>query len=193
MPDPITFTLAALALLIAPGPTNTLLATSGAAAGISRSVHLAAASAIGFVVCTLAVAAILAPLAQSSNWLNVALRAVCGIYLLFAAWRLWKEAQAAHAEGEPIRFKRVLLATSLNPKGIVFATMIVPYLSPPQFAAAPYLAGLAGLSVVVALAWAALGAGLRAGAGLDSSMARRAGALVLALFALLVGGSAFTA
>jgi len=192
MLDPIAFTLAALALLAAPGPTNTLLATSGAAAGLVRSLPLALAAAVGYVVGTLAVAVVLAPLAQSSFALNIALRVACGAYLLFAAWRLWQEAKIVHAEGATVSFRRILLATSLNPKGIVFATMIVPHLAPLHMQVLPYIAGLAGLSVLVAIAWTALGASLRAGAGLDSAFARRAGALLLAVFALLVGGSALT-
>jgi threonine/homoserine/homoserine lactone efflux protein len=191
MTDPIAFTLAALALLAAPGPTNTLLATSGAAAGFARSLRLIVASALGFVISTLAVAVLFAPLAQASQTLNVVLRAACGGYLLFAAWRLWREGQGVR--DEPVQFRRVLLATSLNPKALVFATMIVPHLAPLDPRAAPYLGALAGLALLVAAAWIGLGAALRNGARLDAGLARRAGALVLGVFALLVGGSAFSA
>jgi hypothetical protein len=49
------------------------------------------------------------------------------------------------------------------------------------------------LALLVAAAWIGLGAVLRNGARLDAGLARRAGALVLGVFALLVGGSAFSA
>lgn len=192
MVDILAFTLAALALLAAPGPTNTLLATSGASAGGVRSLSLVIATAIGYVISTLIVALLLAPLANASRALDVGMRLACGAYLVFAAWRLWRDGDAVN-DGEPVQFHRVLVATSLNPKGIVFATLIVPHLSPPQAAAAPYLLGLAALAVLVALCWVALGASLRSGARLDARLARRAGAGIIGLFAVLVMGSAFSA
>jgi len=177
MVDTLTFSLAALALLAAPGPTNTLLATSAASAGAVRSLSLVIATALGYVLATLIVALILAPLADASRALDIGMRGACGVYLLFAAWRLWRDGDAIN-DGDPVKFHRVLVATSLNPKGIVFATLIVPYLSPPQMEAAPYLAALAALAVLVALLWVAIGASLRTGARLDARLARRAGATV---------------
>ncbi|MFO1037037.1 MAG: hypothetical protein U1E45_09345 [Geminicoccaceae bacterium] len=40
MQDPLLFTLAVLAILATPGPTNTLLATAGPVAGVRRSLVL---------------------------------------------------------------------------------------------------------------------------------------------------------
>jgi threonine/homoserine/homoserine lactone efflux protein len=191
MLDPLAYVIATLALLAAPGPTNTLLATSAAAAGALRSLPLALATALGYLIATLTVAFVLSPLAQASRSLDISLRVACGAYLMFAAWRLWREGGAPQT-GEPVSFRRVLVATSLNPKGVIFASVVVPFLSPPQWDAAPYLAALAIMAVLVAIGWMAVGAGLRSGAGLDAAFARRAGASVLAAFALLVGGSALT-
>jgi threonine/homoserine/homoserine lactone efflux protein len=191
MTDHCGFALAALALLAAPGPTNTLLATSGASLGVMRSMPLIIAAAIGYVVATLAVAFILMPLAQASGAASIGMRIACGAFLAFAAWRLWTRDVAAAGDASS-QFRRVMVATSLNPKGVIFATMVVPHLMPPRIAAAPYLAGVAALAAAVALAWIAAGAALRAGSGMDARLAQRIGAAVLALFAVLVAGSALT-
>ena len=136
MIDPAKFALATLALLAAPGPTNTLLATSAASAGDLRSLRLVAATALGYVIATLAVALIVSPISSASRVLDIGMRLACGRYLMFAAWRTWREGDAAN-DGRPLQFHGVLLATSLSPKGIILATLLVPNLIPPSWAAAP--------------------------------------------------------
>lgn len=197
MINPIAFVLAVLALLSTPGPTNTLLATSGAAAGFRRSLHLVVAEMLGYMVSITTLALVIGPLVRASHALDIALRVGCGMYLLYAAWRLWREGSAALASADPVKFRRVLVATLLNPKGIVFAYVIVPFLADGRVQEAlPYMAGLLAMIGVVGSAWIGIGAGVRVGAGpagLQRGLARRAGALVLCLFALLISGSALSA
>ncbi|MGH6952122.1 MAG: LysE family translocator [Vitreimonas sp.] len=195
MTEPIAFALAVLALLATPGPTNTLLATSGAAAGFQRSLHLIAAEIAGYFTSIAAIAIVIAPLIRASHALDIALRVGCGLYLFYAAWKLWQEGAAVIARGSPVKFRRVLVATLLNPKAVVFAYVIVPHLSDGRFGeAVPYLGALGAMIAVVGSAWIGIGAAVRAGAfaGADRGYARRAGALVLCLFAVLVSGSALT-
>jgi threonine/homoserine/homoserine lactone efflux protein len=193
MTDPIAFALAAMVLLATPGPTNTLLATSGAAAGVLRSLRLVGAETIGYAFAISVLALVIGPIAQTSQALGVALRLGCGFFLLYVAWRLWREGEAATTSVEPVKFRRVLVATALNPKAAVFAFVIVPYLSSGDVRAAlPYAAALTVMIPLAGLAWIVAGAALRAGggAGFSAGIARRGGALVLCAFAALITGSA---
>lgn len=196
MIDPITFTLAVLALLATPGPTNTLLATSGAAAGLKRSLHLIAAEMIGYSISIVVLSLVLGPTIRASHDLSVALRVLCALFLFYSAWKLWREGSVALQSDAPVSFRRVLIATMLNPKGIVFAFVIVPYLAHGEpMRALPYMAGLVSMIALIGTAWIGLGAALRAKgqATWSGGLARRAGALVLCLFAVILSGSAFSA
>lgn len=196
MTDPFTFVVAVLALLATPGPTNTLLATSGAAAGFARSAPLVAAEMLGYAISITLLALVIGPFVRASHELNIALRIVCAAFLFYSAWKLWQEGAAAIAGDQPVSFRRVLIATALNPKGIAFAFVIVPYLSHGQvMRALPYMAALMVCIAIVGSAWIGGGAALRAGAGASwgSGLARRTGAVVLCVFAAMVTGSAFSA
>lgn len=184
-----------LALLATPGPTNTLLATSGAAAGFSRSAPLVLAEMIGYAISITLLALVIGPFVRASHELSIALRVLCALFLFYSAWKLWHEGAAAITGDKPVSFRRVLIATALNPKGIVFAFVIVPYLSDGEvMPALPYMAALMSCIAVVGGVWIAGGAALRAGAGArwGSGLARRAGAVVLCVFAAMITGSAFT-
>lgn len=194
--EPLTFALAVLALLATPGPTNTLLATSGAAAGFKRSIHLVVSETLGYLISITTLALVIGPIVRESHDLSVALRIGCAAFLLYSAWKLWREGAAAISSDKPVSFRRVLIATTLNPKGVVFAFVIVPYLADGHIErAAPYLAALAAMIGLVGGAWIAGGAALRAGAGaaLNAGWARRAGALTLCVFAAVITGSTFAA
>jgi len=60
--DRIAFAAAALSLLATPGPTNTLLATSGAKVGLRRSLPLLGAELGGYLLAILLLRALIGPL-----------------------------------------------------------------------------------------------------------------------------------
>jgi threonine/homoserine/homoserine lactone efflux protein len=195
MTDPVAFLLAVIGLLATPGPTNTLLAASGAAVGVRRSLPLIAAEAAGYLCSILALSLVLGPVAHSWPPFNPLSRVLCGCYLAHLAWRHWSAVTKA-IEPAPVPFVRVYVTTLLNPKALVFAFTIVPHLADGDLAAAaPYLAGLVGLIAVLATTWITIGASLTLG---DANGSRRlwvgrASAAALGLFALLISGSAFAA
>ncbi|EWY39160.1 multidrug transporter MatE [Skermanella stibiiresistens SB22] len=185
--------MAVIGLLATPGPTNTLLAASGAAVGVRRSLPLIVAEAAGYLCSILSLSLVLGPIAQSWPPFNPLLRVLCGCYLAYLAWRHWN-AVTASIDPAPVPFDRVFVTTLLNPKALIFAFTVIPHLASGDFiAATPYLASLVGLIAVLATTWITIGASLTVG---DASGSRRlwvgrASAAVLGLFAVIISGSAF--
>ncbi len=95
MTDPIAFLLACAAVLFVPGPTNTLLATSGAAGGFRRSALLPLAELSGYPIAIWVLALLVAPLVHASPVLSIVLRLTCGAYLVWSAIHLWREGASA--------------------------------------------------------------------------------------------------
>ncbi len=164
MQDPVLFALAVLAVLGTPGPTNTLLATAGATAGLRRSLPLIAAEAAGYTISILALGLVLGPVVAGEPLLAGALRAAVGTYLLLLALRLWRRGEAALTTGAAVTPRQVFVTTLLNPKAIVFALGVVPF-GAGRGTWPPYMLGFLLLLASVAIAWIAAGAMLGGAAG----------------------------
>ena len=190
MTDWIPFLLAALALLTSPGPTNTLLAASGAAAGFTRSLKLLLAEASGYAISICVIALVLGPVIAGSALAGAILKLVASAWLIWSAWHLWREGSDTLLQTEPVKFSRVFVTTLLNPKAIVFALVIVPYLKERRIAEAlPYMGALFLLIACVATGWVATGAAIRASRAAGAGLMRKIGAAALAVFGVLLSGS----
>ena len=152
MTDLTAFGLAVLAVLVTPGPTNTLLASSGALVGIVRSLPLLLAELAGYTAGILTAHAVLDPLMSSFAGARTALGCAVGIYLVVVAVRVWRTGLGMV---DVISGRDVLVTTLLNPKGLVFALFIIPWQTP---ATAWYFGLFASILVPVGLSWIALGA-----------------------------------
>ncbi|MCP3464589.1 MULTISPECIES: LysE family translocator [unclassified Bradyrhizobium] len=162
--DVVPFVAAAASLLAIPGPTNTLLATSGASVGWSRSLHLLAAELAGYLLAILILRALLAPLMIAVPMVGTALRVVVALYLVHLAVLLWRHGASDFGSHAPVTFQRVLITTLLNPKAIIFASALLPF----EVGACdlmPRLALLAAQIATIGSAWIALGVSL--GCGFD--------------------------
>lgn len=192
MTDVLPFLLACAAVLFVPGPTNTLLATSGAASGFKRSLTLPVAELTGYTISIWTLALLLAPLVNSSPVVSAVLRGACGVYLIWSAIHLWREGSSALTSSEPVSFQRVFVTTLLNPKGALFALVVIPYLGERNFTAAwPYLIGHAVITVTASLTWIAAGAAIGAGTRerIGAGLIRRLGASALGVFGVLLSSS----
>ena len=189
MQDPLLFTLTVLAILTTPGPTNTLLATAGAADGLRRAFFLIPAEALGYFIAIQALRIVLVPLVGNAPMLVAALRLLVGAYLLWIAWRLWSRGREPMIEGQKtITAGQVFLTTLLNPKAIVFALGIIPI---GVANVSLYLTAFQLFTAAVAALWMVGGAMLgrlarnQGGIGLVS----RIGAVVLGAFAVTLVAS----
>lgn len=192
MTDMLAFLLACAAVLFVPGPTNTLLATSGATGGFRRSLSLPLAELSGYTISIWTLALVVAPLVNGSPVVSIVLRLACGAYLIWSAIHLWREGSNALTSSEPVSFRRVFVTTLLNPKAVLFALVIIPYLGERKFVAAiPYLVGHAVLVFAASLTWISFGAFVGAGAKtrINAGVIRKTGASVLGLLGVLLSGS----
>jgi threonine/homoserine/homoserine lactone efflux protein len=184
MEDPLLFVSAVLTILGTPGPTNTLLATSGAAVGVRASLPLVPAEAAGYLIAILALGLALGPAVAASPVLAAALRLAVGGYLLLLAARLWRRGGAAFAGARAVAPREVFTTTLLNPKALVFALGVVPFAAPRPHL---YLLGFVLMLAAVALCWIGAGAALgRAAAPGLAGAVPRVGAAAVAAFALVL-------
>ena len=105
---------------------------------------------------------------------------------------MWREGSSALTNAQGVNFGRVLITTLLNPKAILFALVIIPYLGERKFAeAAPYVCAHLAITFTASLCWMGLGAfiGSNARGRVDPGVIRRLGATVLGAFGLLLSSS----
>jgi threonine/homoserine/homoserine lactone efflux protein len=184
MTDPILFLLAAVALLAAPGPTNTLLATAGAVGGLRGSIRQIAAALAAYTIAIAIYRLALGPVIAAVPTIGTALKIAVALYVAWLAVRLWRSTTSI-AERPP-GARDVFVATLLNPKGFVAALTLLP-----AGPAAPLYFAAFGLIVAAAsAAWVMLGRGLSASVGeRHEHLLPRIAAVTLGGFAGLIAAS----
>ncbi|WP_296711621.1 LysE family transporter [Rhodoblastus sp.] len=187
--DQVTFIAAALSLLATPGPTNTLLATSGAETGLCRSLPLLGAELGGYLLAILLLRALIGPLMAANPNFAMALHGAVVVYLLYLAFALWRRGARQINAGGAITFPRVFVTTLLNPKAIIFSFTLLPKRGDIG-ELAPWLSMLSLQIVTVGLGWILLGHMLR-GRFREPGFAHvgyRISALILVGLAGMIGG-----
>ena len=186
------FAVAVVGLLAVPGPTNTLLATAGAATGVRAALRLLPGEIGGYLVAIGFFTQAVAPLIAGLPAVPVVIKILAGAYLVWLAARLWRDPGSATTvqANNPIRLRDVFLTTLLNPKALIFAFAIFP--SGRTFELLPYALMFSVLVVGCGGAWVLLGDTLRRSSGGFATRRRvaRASAIVLAVFAVTLAGSA---
>lgn len=114
----LPYVMTSLAILLTPGPTNTLLAASGAASGISRAAWLPIAEAAGYALALIGYLAA-SGLLRDMPTVFVLTKAVAAAWLLVCAVGLWSQPVIAEARPHAGGFRRIFLTTILNPKALL--------------------------------------------------------------------------
>jgi threonine/homoserine/homoserine lactone efflux protein len=184
MQDPALFALTVLVILGTPGPTNTLLATSGALVGLRRSLPLILSEICGYLLAIAMLHLVLGGLLAAYPTVKTVLRLAIGAYLLVAAFELWTRRSVLDGPPAGVRFERVFVTTLLNPKAIVFAFGVLP-LSQPN--AGFYVLAFVGFVLMAALSWIVAGVLVgRVASAPGSRLVPRVSAVVLTCFAGLI-------
>ncbi|KQT50273.1 threonine transporter [Aureimonas sp. Leaf454] len=150
----VPFILASLAVLLTPGPTNTILAASSAAMGLRNARLLPLAEAAGYAIAISAFLTAASYLAQVEAALPV-LKCIAAVWLLFSAWKLWSQPVMQEVPDLSSAMKRVFVTTLLNPKAMLVGTIIIPTFLPAQPISA--VACFICLSMTAGLAWITVG------------------------------------
>jgi threonine/homoserine/homoserine lactone efflux protein len=179
------FTLGTLALLATPGPTNTLLATSGATLGVRPSLTLLFGEAAGYLCAILILRTVLGPILADQALLTQALSALVCVYLFYLSWALWQSSSLPLKKDVKISIGSVFVTTLLNPKAVVFAYVLLP---PGGLAdLAPWLGALLVLITFCGTSWLVIGAAVMHQSGQRAELGYRAGAIALFLLAMALG------
>ena len=179
---PLDLSLAVLALLLTPGPTNTLILLAGAERGLQGALRLIPAELAGYFLTVLPLALLGAAALDGLPALRVAVTLAAALWVAVLAVRLWHLPEADPA-ARAVSARALVTTTALNPKALIFGLVLLP--SPDRLGW--NLALFAGLVALVALFWAAVGAGL-GGAGQPRTMLvlRRLASVFLAAMSLVL-------
>ncbi len=151
----LELTLAILALLMTPGPTNSLVLLAGAERGLAGALRLVPAELAGYLLTVLPLALFGAAVLADLPALRMAVTLAAAVWVAVLAVRLWR-VPATGAGQATVGARALFVTTALNPKALIFGLVLLP--SPEGLAA--NLTLFAVLVVLVALAWAGLGATL---------------------------------
>lgn len=114
-------------ILLTPGPTNTLLASSGIQVGIRKSLNLIPAEALGYFISISVWGLIIGTVAKQFPTVPTILKLFSAGYILFLALKLWRTANRDENFNQAsIRARELFVATLLNPKALLFASAIFP-------------------------------------------------------------------
>lgn len=184
------FASAVLALLLAPGPTNTLIGVAGAQGGLGRVARLLPAELLGYLTAVLPLAYLGADLMAEMPAAALIVKVAAAAWVMLLAVRLW-HLNPSGATGA-ITARRVYLTTLLNPKALIFALVLLPAPSEPDFAARLMMFCL--MVFAVALLWGFAGTMTQIGAGGDGRLrlTQRIASLWLALVSLSLIAGALT-
>ncbi|MDW9570210.1 hypothetical protein GOA98_24565 [Sinorhizobium meliloti] len=118
-----SFMLGVLALLLTPGPTNTMLLLASASKGVRASLTLIPAELLGYLTIVLPLGWLADRLLHSQPMLSIAVLSLAVLWLLIVTVRLKVQGCGTAVLIRPID---VFVTTLLNPKALVFGLLLLP-------------------------------------------------------------------
>ncbi len=177
-----------VSILLTPGPTNTLLASSGIQVGVRKSFHLIPAEAFGYLISITLWGFLIGKISVHMPLLPSLLKLFSAGYILYLAIRLWKTANVAEDYHQAtIKPVQLFAATLLNPKAVLFASAVFPAIAwtDSRYYAAHMLVFLL-LIIPIAYLWTVIGSILTSNkiSWLNQSNLQKTASLVLMCFSI---------
>lgn len=183
-----------ITILLTPGPTNTLLASSGIETGVKKSLKLIPAEVIGYFIAITVWGVLINSIAESLPILPPVLKLCSAAYIIYLAFKLWKTSTVDADLNQPsITAKSLFCATMLNPKALLFASAVFPIAAWSSLQSYTVHMGLfLCLITPIALFWIFIGSVLVANriSWLNQKNLQRTASLVLVSFSIPLSYSA---
>lgn len=185
-----------VAILLTPGPTNTLLASAGIQAGVKQSLKLIPAEVMGYLIAITSWGILLESVSHFIPWLPPVLKLISATFILYLAFKLWTTSTNDIKLDNPlITPKALFVATLLNPKALLFASAIFPHAAWEVFHVYfIHIAVFLSLITPIAFLWIAFGTVLISNkvTWLNQRNLQRTAAFILTFFAMPIGYSAIS-
>jgi threonine/homoserine/homoserine lactone efflux protein len=182
------FALPLFALLLTPGPTNTLIALAGAERGWRGALQLTPYEIAAYMLMTIPLAILGSRLPADQSMLRHAITLLAAVWVGYLAIRLWRlpapDAEAGNGSGA----LRLFTTTLCNPKGLIIGLVLLPSQPHLGWAAATF----AMILLIVSAFWAVIGHVAGGGMGLKP-IVRRASATWLGILAIWLAAAGIAA
>lgn len=183
-----------MTILLTPGPTNTLLASSGIQVGMRKSIQLIPAEAFGYLIAITFWGILIGKIAVYLPVLPQILKLFSAAYILYLAIKLWRTAEITENLNQvSIRARELFLATLLNPKALLFASAIFPVIvwQSSQYYVV-YMLVFLSLLIPIAFFWTFIGTllGTKNSRWLNQKNMQKTASLVLMSFSIPLSYSA---
>ncbi|MCH7293889.1 MULTISPECIES: LysE family translocator [Acinetobacter] len=185
-----------ITILLTPGPTNTLLASSGIQTGIKASLKLIPAEVIGYFIAITTWGFLLESVSHVVPWLPPLIKLLSATFIIYLAIKLWITSTKQFDLDQPlITSKALFVATLLNPKALLFASAIFPHtawLNLHEYVV--HMGTFLALITPIAFLWIAFGSILISNkiSWLNQRNLQRSAAFVLTFFAMPLAYSAIS-
>ncbi len=148
------FISAVFALLLSPGPTNTLMGLASARTSFWLVPRLLPAELLGYLTMILPLTWLGGELVSRWSETALVLKAAAAVWVMYLATKLWV-AGGKDVVDRSVTARRIFVTTTLNPKALVFGLVLLPQPNAPDFL--PKLIIFLALASVVAVIWGLIG------------------------------------
>ena len=183
------FCLSLIALLFAPGPTNALLALSGAEAGAWRSLRLLPLVVVAYAITVVPLSLLGDDLIRQQHWVRAGVTLAAALWVAWMAYAQWRRTDDDAPITGSVRGWKLFITTMLNPKAFIIGLVLIP--SQPQQGAA--LGLLLAVLIAATTGWTLLGGALHGKDAGGLRLLRRLFAGWLGLLAVMLGSAALSA